>query len=408
MKITKEQARQYLFAHHNLWPPRQLSGKEGVMDYLRRVGCIQFDPLDMVGYNPNLVLQSRVRNYKPEYLYELLYADRKLVDGWDKNMAIYPVEDWPYFRRRREAAHGSHKGGFEQIQETVSQVREVIRQMGPVSSMDLDFGEKVDWFWAPTRVARAALEMMYFGGEVIVHHKVGTKRFFDFAENHLPADVLAAPEPNITMEEYYQWHMKRRIGSVGLLWGRPSDAWLGIKGLKSKERNEALSCLEEKGEVQRVEVEGIKHPFYIRSEDSHTLHEVIDGFEQEPCAAFIAPLDNLLWDRKLITEIFGFEYTWEVYKPVVERQYGYYVLPVIYGDQFVARFEPRLNKTTNKLEVLNWWWEEDVSSTDEMHQAVSECFQEFLQYLGASGIQLKGNSRKNLPWLKGSGLTRKR
>jgi uncharacterized protein YcaQ len=355
----------------------------------------------MVGYNPNLVLQSRVKDYEPKDLYELLYADRKLLDGWDKNMAIYAVEDWPYFRRRREEAYGSHKDGFEQIQEMVPQIREAIRLRGPVSSMDLDFGEKVAWFWAPTRIAKATLESMYFGGELIIHHKVGTKRFFDFAGNHLSADLLAAPEPNVTMDEYYQWSVKRRIGSVGLLWGRPSDAWLGIKGLKSKERTEALAQMEERGEVLRLEVEGIKYPCYIRQEDSPLLHKIIGEVAEDAQAAFIAPLDNLLWDRKLIVALFGFEYIWEVYKPVVERQYGYYVLPVLYGDQFVARFEPRLNKTTKKLEILNWWWEEDAVMTDGMQQALTQSLQAFMLYLDADGLQLEGNSRKNLPWLKG-------
>lgn len=401
MKITKLQARRFLLTHQNLRPPRRLRGKEGVMEYIRRVGCIQYDPLDMVGYNPNLVLQSRIEAYRPEYLYELLYSDRRLLDGWDKNMAIYALEDWPYFRRHREGAYGSHKGGYEQIQQAIPQIREAIRRLGPVSSKDLDFGEKVAWFWAPTRISKAALESMYFEGELIIHHKVGTRRFFDFAADHLPPELFRQPDPNLTAEAYFRWHVKRRIGAVGLLWGRPSDAWLGIKGLKSKERTEALTALEAEGEVIAVEVEGVKYQCYIRKEDWPELQGAAEGAAQEEQAAFIAPLDNLLWDRKLIAEIFGFEYIWEVYKPVTERQYGYYVLPVLCGDRFVARFEPRLDRGSKKLEILNWWWEADVTVTDALQQAVIGCFQAFLPYLGAKGIQLKGNSRKNLPWLKG-------
>lgn len=89
MKITKEQARQFILVHQKIIPARKLLGKEGVLEYIRRVGCIQFDPLNVVGHNPYLVLQSRIKNFKPEYLRELLYSDRKLLDGWDKNMAVY-------------------------------------------------------------------------------------------------------------------------------------------------------------------------------------------------------------------------------------------------------------------------------------------------------------------------------
>ena len=99
MIITKKQARQFILAYQGLLPPHQLRTKGEILDFVRRVGCIQYDPLDMVGSNPNLVLQSRVRGYQPALLEELLYTQRRLVEGWDKNAAIYAVEDWPYFSR---------------------------------------------------------------------------------------------------------------------------------------------------------------------------------------------------------------------------------------------------------------------------------------------------------------------
>ena len=102
LTLSNQQARRFLLAHHRLWPPYELEGKAGALAYVRRVGCIQFDPLNIVGRNPDLVLQSRVSNYRPALLEELLYQDRRLLDGWDKNMSIYAVEDWPCFRRRRE------------------------------------------------------------------------------------------------------------------------------------------------------------------------------------------------------------------------------------------------------------------------------------------------------------------
>ena len=92
MQLTKKQARQFMLAHQKIIPARKLQGKEGILEYIRHVGCIQFDPLDVVGYNPYLVLQSRIENFKSEYLQELLYSDRKLLDGWDKNMSIYALE----------------------------------------------------------------------------------------------------------------------------------------------------------------------------------------------------------------------------------------------------------------------------------------------------------------------------
>ena len=95
LTLTNEQARRVILSHQGLWPPYEREGKAGVLGTIRRVGCIQFDPLNIVGRNPELVLQARVTDFAPLMLQELLYEDRALVDGWDKNMSIYPVEDWP-------------------------------------------------------------------------------------------------------------------------------------------------------------------------------------------------------------------------------------------------------------------------------------------------------------------------
>lgn len=401
MKITKKQARHLLLAHQKVWQPRKLHGKEGILEFIHNVGCIQFDPLDMVGYNPSLVLQSRIDNYQPDDLQQLLYSERRLLDGLDKNMSIYSIEDWPYFTRYREAAYQHYREKYKPINKILSDVRRELDQKGPLSSGDLKFDAKIDWAWAPTRAARAALESMYFWGELIIHHKVGTRKFYDFAKKHLPAKLLSLPDPNLSLEEYLEWHVKRRIGALGLMWARASDTWLGIRCMKGKARMEAISRLDKKGELLPIEIQDIKYTFYIRREESSLLEKVLHGSVQKPEFAFIAPLDNLLWDRKLIKELFQFDYIWEVYKPVSERTYGYYVLPVLYGDSFVARFEPKFDKKSKKLHIINWWWEEGISLTSEMVQPLIQSFEQFAKYLGATGIELNCNksAEKKLKWL---------
>lgn len=101
LKLTRREARRVLLAQQGLLPPRALAGKAGIINYIRRVGCIQFDPLNIIGRSPEIVLQARVGDFRPAMLAELLYQDRALLDGWDKMMAIYRTEDWPYFRRQR-------------------------------------------------------------------------------------------------------------------------------------------------------------------------------------------------------------------------------------------------------------------------------------------------------------------
>lgn len=387
LTITKQQARQFLLAYQGLSPSFQFHGKSGILDYIERVGCIQFDPLDVVGRNPELVLQARVDDFKPTMLKELLYTDRKLVDGYDKMMSIYRVEDWPYFHRRRESHRNSLGSESDPIGQVLPQVRKEIYERGPISSKDLDYDHRVNWPWGPTRLARAVLESMYLWGELIIHHKEHTRKIYDFAHCHISDDLLSATDPNVSEEQFRDWYVLRRIGSVGLLWDLPGGAWLGMPGERSIERKAALSRLVHQGKVAQISIDDITAPFYIRHEDIPLLDTVLQQNVTNTRASILAPLDNLLWDRRLVKTLFDFDYTWEVYKPVAERRYGYYVLPVLHGVRFVARFEPAYDKKTKTLTIKNWWWEPDIDRSDQMDEDIQDCFQRFICYLGADHFE---------------------
>lgn len=400
MKITKQQARRFILSHQYLWPPYELRGKSGILFFIRRVGCIQFDPLNIVGRNPELVLQARVSGFQPEMLQQLLYQDRRLLDGYDKRMSIYSIEDWPYFHRRRTYTTKRRRDRIQSVASILPQVREAIETRGPLSSIDLDFNQIVDWSWARARLARAALETLYSHGELVVHHRIGTRKVYDLVHRHIPDKLLSVPDPNTTEEQYHDWHILRRIGAVGLLWNRSSEAWGGILGLQKRERETAIHRLLKQGKIVEVHVEGITFPLYARETDRTKLEKTPHS-DPLPHASIIAPLDNLLWGRQLAEELFDFSYRWEVYKPAAERRFGYYVLPILYGDRFVARFEPGREKKTGSLLIKNWWWESDVSPSKQMQSALRQCFIQFLRYLGTPKLQIERNATENvdLDWL---------
>ena len=404
LTITRHQARRFVLAHQNLWPPRELRGKAGVLEHMQRVRCIQFDPLNIVGRNPELVLQARVGDFQPSMLDELLYRDRQLVDGWDKMMSIYPVEDWPCFRRRREGAVNHRGRSRDEVDAIVPKVRHELEARGPLSSNDLDFGQTVNWSWAPTRVARAALESMYHWGELIVHHKVNTRKVYDFAHKHIPQATLSAPDPHETVEHYHDWYVHRRLGSVGLVraGGGAAGAWLGLPGIKSPARVVIIERLLKRDQLLQIEVEGLAQPCYIRSQDKATLDSVLRDDNVPLHASIVAPLDNLIWDRRFVEALFDFSYVWEVYKPAAQREYGYYVLPILYGDRFVARFEPGRDKKRGALTVQNWWWEKGGSPSPEMQVALINCFRRFLTYLGRDTLLVDDGAvaQADLGWLR--------
>ena len=371
LNITPDQARQFILLKQGLLGRHRFAGKDGAYQYVRQAGCIQYDPVDVCGRNAELTLQSRVKGFTKRMLDDLLYRDRLLVDYADKELSIWPSEDWPYFAsyRERSMALGKTFSGIPELEEEA--IRH-IRANGPVSSDSLPLEGTVFWHssmhWSghwhkESPAARSVLEQLYTDGVLLIHHKSGTRKFYDLAEKYLPADLLAAPDPCPDESARLDWRVLRRIGAVGLLWNRRSDAWLGIS-MAAEERDAAFARLEKAGRITPVRVEGLRFPLYVLNTDLPLLESVRSG--QADCKArleFLAPLDPMLWDRKLIEALFGFQYSWEIYTPASKRKYGYYVLPVLYGDRLVGRIEPKVDRKANSLTVQNIWFEPGVRQT---------------------------------------------
>lgn len=388
VKVTKKQVRRFLVKYHGL-STNIYKGESGVLEFISKVGCIQYDPLNVVGRNPDLVLQSRVKKYQSKYLYDLLYKDRKLLDGWDKQMGIYPVEDYQYFyselkvKERVKSIEGTLK--YRDSIEALAYIDEVIKtldEQGPLKPSQIDLGGiKKKGSWGHSKYSSIVMDYLYNKGDLVIDHKVGVQKVYDLASKKLPNELLVTK--NLTEEELHKWHFYRRVGSVGLIWNKRGGAWLESYLADSKTRERVLNQLVEEGLLTRVKVEDIKTDFYIKTCDLDLI------FDETPCIKvmkFIAPLDNIIWDRKMTKELFNFEYTWEVYTPVVKRKYGYYVLPVLYGDKFIARFEPKIDKQTNSLVVENWWWEENVRITKTLLKAREKALKEFCKYLGLDSV----------------------
>ena len=387
--ISNKTARHFLLNHHFLLPPRNLSLDQIISQIFSRLGCIQFDSINVVGRNADLVLQSRVQNYQESILDRLLYQDRLLMDGWDKVASIYSIEDWPFFERHRKRMGSHNHRRSRDASKATSNILMMIKENGHASSLDFKDRNKTDWAWGPTSIPRAALEILYAEGKLGISHRVNTRRHFDLIERLIPADILNQPDPNLSDEEYQEWHVLRRIGGLGIASLKSGEHWLGIYGArKVPERNKILDRLLQKEKVILVKIDNLDNQdFFIRAEDLPRLRNLPNTSKTNK-AAFLAPLDNLLWNRKLIKDIFDFDYTWEVYKPKDKRQYGYYVLPVLLGDKFIARVDLKYERKEKALNLNNWWWESNVQITPDSHSAIRSCMGDFINYLGADSFQL--------------------
>lgn len=386
LSLSQIQARRFLLLKHGLLGAHKFVGKAGVLEFVRQAGCLQFDPVDACGKNAELTLQSRVHGFTKTMLHELLYQERQLVDYPDKNLSIIPVETWPFFDRYRQLAREGAKR-FPELPELEVQARQHLEKHGPASSDELPIKGDIHWHsvihWSgawggKSKAARAILEQLYANGELVIHHKKGARKYYDLAEKHLPTELLAAPDPLPDDFDHIQWRLLRRIGAVGLLWNRPSTAWLNIGGLETPLRHAAFAKLQKEGAILEVKVDGVRSGFFCRAEDKPLLEQVQQTAEFAPRCEVLAPLDCLLWDRKLIQTLFDFDYAWEIYTPAVKRKYGYYVLPLLYGDAFIGRVEAVAER--NVLTVKNLWFESGVTPTKKQQTAIKDCLKRLAKF----------------------------
>ena len=380
LTLTNRQAREALVRYHNLDGADHLRGLDGARAIMNRLGTIQFDPLNVVGRNADLVLQARVRGYRPRMLERLLYRERFLVDGYDKEMCIYTAGDFGSYAPQRALHAADARGWLErrgqgEAFDLLEDILAIIRERGACALTDIPIGESKDFGWGPRKPSGAAIEYLFRSGRLCIADKKGTQRRFDLTERLLPEDCRTAVERD--PEAFADWYVRRRVACVGLLWERRGGAWQGYVVSDDRQRKAALERLGERGELIPCKVEDCRATFYAVP----ALIEALDARPAGRQARFLAPLDNLLWDRGMVEALFGFKYRWEVYTPVDKRQYGYYVLPVLYGGRFVARFEALPAAKAGRFAVQNWWWEDGVRPSKAMLEAIERAMTRFSAFL---------------------------
>ncbi len=387
--IPLDVARRFLLLHQGLLPPRSSKGSAGVGAILRRVGCIQFDPVNVVGRNPDLVLQARVTGYQTELLAGMLYRQRTLMDAWDKVSSICLTTDRPNFTLHRQHMVEQYWDKGNPESEMAHKLLEHIQQNGAYDPNGFHSKESITWSWGrPARLERAALEILYAVGKVGIADRSGNRRIFDLTERLFPFEVLNAPDPHFNLDEYQDWHVLRRIGGLGLAQMGSGEFWLAIQHMKTPERRLSLQRLVANHKVRMINIPELPGlTLYLRACDLSKLERARPPSTLKPQASFLPPLDNLLWDRRLLKAIFSFEYVWEIYKKAHLRTYGHYTLSVLYGERFVARFEPIFDRKTGVFGIKGWWWEEGVRPGREMKAALQECLDEFTNYLGAKRLK---------------------
>ncbi|MDD4211807.1 MAG: crosslink repair DNA glycosylase YcaQ family protein [Bacilli bacterium] len=344
--ISKERAKLFMLKKHHLIGDYF----KNVVEVVHALTSIQFDPVDVCGRNPDILLNSRILGYQKSMLLDELYEKRTLLEQYDKNLCIYETSEWPYFFPIRQVFEKTVDTYFK-VSHMDEETLDIVRTQGPISSQDFDNKNYIMHFWGKTKEVRASLDSLYQRGQILIHHRNRNIRYFS----------LASELGFLELKEYdlhtiYKHLIYRRIKAIGLLWDRPSDAYLGLSFL-TKDRKDLIGELLEEGRICTCEVECIKERCLYVKEDAHYWNEL--GDEAEVRVEFIAPLDSFIWDRKWIKALFDFSYTWEIYTPEAKRQFGYYTLPILRGTTFIGRIELSTPKGEGVLIVKNIWFEKD-------------------------------------------------
>jgi hypothetical protein len=394
-------ARRYLALHHFLAPPRSLpSGEAGVRCVFDRLGSVQFDPIDVIGRNHDLVLLSRVAGYRRATTERLLYEERSLYETYNKGLSLVPTAELPWYRHTWDQAHVEHRGGaFDEHAPLVEELLERIRSAGPLSATDVEPRATIDWYWRPTNQVRAILEALAEAGILGIARRDGNRRVYDLAERLFPAELLAERPPSDEQERHRLLSRYRAHGLLGT--GGQAELWLGTTR-RAPERGVRRAELIESGALVEVAVEGLRGPRYLPGDALSTLDaaeaEVRDGVSlgrAEPGVAFLAPLDPFVWDRALLRDLFGFDYVWEVYVPQARRRWGYYVLPILFGDRLVGRIEPRIERREGVLRVVGLWFEDGFEPLAEpaFVPAFTAALRAHSEFGGVERIVLPRNAR---------------
>src|SRR5215471_807730 len=391
MQVTAEAARRFLVARHFLAPARSLEGgPDAVLEVFRKLGSIQFDPSSVAGRNHDLVLHARVAGYEPAWC-DSLYERREIFEATNKALSFVPTSEFPWFRhvwgRKGPRFHAAALADNAAVAE---RVRERIREDGPLSSLDFEreTGPTKNWFGMPENAVRAVLEAYTVTGVIGLARRDGNVRYYDLLERLLPAEVLAhdVPEREQLLHKLlsrYRAHGLLGPGGAGGTFDRIAPPKSTPERTGRDELREELVAL---GALVPVDVEGVRGNRLVLA-DELTLLETPP--EPPPSVAFIAPFDSLLWDTPLLASLFDFEYVWEGFFPPAKRRWGYYVLPILFGDRFVGRIEPRIDRDRARVDVLGLWWEDGFAPgrADGFVDAMRDALRAYLHFAAADRLE---------------------
>jgi uncharacterized protein YcaQ len=339
--LRADQARRIALAAQGFDRPRP-SGRIDIRHVrlvIDHVDLLQIDAVQTIERAQYVPLFSRLGNYPRALLDDAAYRRRELFEAWAHEACLVSVERWPLLQYRRNHWASRRARRLEREQpDFLAAVLDEVAKRGPLTVRDLPApGERTGpwWGWSP---GKTALEALFARGDLGIAYRNGQTRVYDLAERVIPPEIFTQPLADTPTAYLGLLCIAARAMGVAT-----ADDLIDYYRLHAPTARPLLAALVSAGRLEQVDVEG--WPPAYRWPDARLPRRV-------DAAALLAPFDPLVWYRPRVERLFGFHYRLEFYVPAGQREYGYYVMPFLLGDQLVARVDVKADRRNGVLRVL--------------------------------------------------------
>ncbi|HEY2299983.1 MAG TPA: crosslink repair DNA glycosylase YcaQ family protein [Jatrophihabitans sp.] len=385
MSLSLPQARRIALAAQGFAEPRP-SGRvdaRHIRRVLDRIGLLQLDSVNVFCRSHYLPVFARLGAYPRELLDRLTAhtagpVRRELFEYWAHEASLVPMELQPYLRWRMERAAKETWAGVRRIVENkphlLDDVMALIEANGPIRSSDTGIEPIAPrpghmWNWHDGKIA---LEYLFYAGRVTAARRINFERYYDLPERVLPAEVLATPTP--PDEDAFRELVRVAARAHGI--GTEPDLRDYFR-MGHQVTKRAVAELVDSGELIPVEVESWPAPAYLWHEARRP--------RQINARALLSPFDPVVWFRERTERLFNFRYRIEIYTPAPKRVYGYYVLPVLLGDELVGRVDLKSDRQAGVLRVQAAHLE-DGHDPHYVSEELAEELELTARWLGLDGV----------------------
>lgn len=353
------------------------TGKTAVLNALEHLGYIQIDTLSIVERAHHHTLWTRIPDFKADNLEELV-EDRKVFEYWFHAASYLPMQDFRYVLPQMLMIKRGESRYYNADPKVMKYVVDTIRNEGPKRARDFENESHKAGSWWNWKPAKLALERLFMQGDLMISGRSGMQKTYDLAERVLPSSTNTS-EP--TPLEFAEYLVKTNLRAYGFTTLKQITHLRKGNALKTNV-NKVLQMMLEEDTISKVTSEGGSSVF--------VQNEILEKtFDQASSSVWLlSPFDNSIIHRDRIKQIFDFDFRLECYTPKEKRQYGYFCLPILFGDQFIGRVDCKAHRKGKKLELIHLHIENSTINLDLWLKPFIETLKRFAIFNGCESLAL--------------------